>query len=174
MTHDTKTPLCGGYLVSILLPASFRYLQSWLSSQGQICSPWMEQGTLLWFACSDLLPVPISTKLSVRVLMHLKPWGQHETRVVVDTAFRNPARLGKEHRSRSLDHFALGWLHWSVANEISQDAYWADAWVDDSFFGFHTEGKLRNIYYTAILPPFRWSQPMHSKHPGGSFLDEHN
>ena len=36
---------------------------------------------LLRFACSNLLPVPISTKLSVRVLMHLKPWEQHATRV---------------------------------------------------------------------------------------------
>ena len=24
--------------------------------------------------------------------------------------------------------------------------------------------------FTAILPPFRWSQPMHSKHAGGKLL----
>ena len=65
----------------------------------------------------------------------------------------NPARLGKEHQCRSLDHFSLRWLDWSVANEISQDAYWADARVDDSLFGFHTEGKLRNIYCNSTTIP---------------------
>lgn len=65
----------------------------------------------------------------------------------------NLARLGKEHQCRSLDHFSLRWLDWSVANEISQDAYWADARVDDSFFGFHTEGKLRNIYCNSTTIP---------------------
>ena len=92
--------------------------------------------------------------------MHLKPWEQHATRVIIDTAFRNPARLGKERRFRSLDPFALGVGGWSVATEISQDA--ADARVYDSFLDSTPKENWQT--FTVILLPFRWSQPMHSKH----------